>query len=340
VFTTASSPAVPAAFLAAMAQVRLGGEAAERALAAARLLAERLGVPAPAASIVPFVIGDEREALDAAAAAREAGFDVRAVRPPTVPPGTSRLRLACRADHTEAQLSRLAEVLRPFARTGIAATPRPTGARPLAVAGTGTGIGKTVVAALCTLAIARAGAEGASYWKPVQTGTDDDTAEVRRLVGQAVVQFAPPRWSLPLPASPHEAAAAAGVRIDADRIAADVAALPANAVCELAGGLLVPLDEVVTQLDVLARVRPRIVLAAGSGLGTLNHTLLSLEALRRRRLEPEALFVVGEPHPSNLETLKHLGGVLRVFEVPVFAPLDAGALARWLDQNDLSWLVR
>jgi malonyl-CoA O-methyltransferase len=91
---------------------------------------------------------------------------------------------------------------------------------------------------------------------------------------------------------------------------------------------------------VLARVRPRIVLAASSGLGTLNHTLLSLEALRRRRLEPEALFVVGEPHPSNLETLKHLGGVLRVFEVPVFAPLDAGALARWLDQNDLSWLVR
>lgn len=338
VFTTAASPAVPAAFLAAVRQVRAHGGGGERALAAAQRLAHALGAPAPAAAIVPFVLGDERAALAAAAAAQAAGCDVRAVRPPTVPAGSSRLRLVCRAAHTDAEIDALAAVLRPF-RRAVPAVPvtRPPGA-PWVIAGTDTNVGKTVVAALCTRALAQRVGD-AGYWKPVQTGRDDDTATVRRLTGGEAIVFRAPRWSLPLPASPHEAARAAAVTIDPHALAVDVAACAAHTIVELAGGLLVPLDDRTTQLDLLARARPRLVLVARSGLGTLNHTLLSLEALRRRRLEPTALFLVGEPHPSNRATLQALGGVARVYEVPPFAELTPRALDAWLHEHDLSWLV-
>jgi dethiobiotin synthetase len=86
-------------------------------------------------------------------------------------------------------------------------------------------------------------------------------------------------------------------------------------------------------------VRPRLVLVARSGLGTLNHTLLSLEALRRRRLEPEALFLVGSPHASNRATLAAMSGVARLYGVPMFAELSTAALGAWLDGNDLGWLA-
>ncbi len=345
VFTTACSPAVPAAFLAGVAAVRADGAPAERALAAARRLAAALGLPAPAAAIVPVVLGETERALAAAAAATEAGFDVRAVRPPTVPAGTARLRLTCHAERTDADVDRLASALRPFlvdvagSRPLVPATPRP-GERPWVVAGTDTNVGKTVVSALCVLGLANAGhgARAASYWKPVQTGSDDDTTTVQRLVGGARVQFERPLWSLPLPASPHEAAAAAGVRIDAAAVSAGIRERAASTVVELAGGLLVPLHGAVTQIDVLAEVRARLVLVARSGLGTLNHTLLSLEALRRRRLEPAALFLVGPPHASNLATLRELSGVRHVHAVPPFEPLEHAALAGWLAANPLPWL--
>jgi 8-amino-7-oxononanoate synthase/dethiobiotin synthase len=349
VFTTAASPAVPAAFLTAVRHVQREGAAGERALAAARRLAAALGERAPAAAIVPFVLGPERAALAAAAAAQAAGFDVRAVRPPTVPEGSSRLRLVCRASHGDAQLDRLADVLRVRGASGggevgsarapaIGRRAPASHSRAVVVAGTDTGIGKTVVAALCTLALRRQ-RSAAGYWKPVQTGHDDDTATVRRLVGDADVTFAPPAWSLPLPASPHEAARAAGVGIDPGRLADAFAQLAPDTIVELAGGLLVPLDDRTTQLDLLARVRPRLVLVARSGLGTLNHTLLSLEALRRRRLEPEALFLVGAQHASNRSTLAAMGGVTRIYEVPTFAALTPAALGAWLLHNDLSWLA-
>ena len=110
---------------------------------------------------------------------------------------------------------------------------------------------------------------------------------------------------------------------------------------ELAGGLLVPYlagPRPYTQADWLERARAPLVLVARSGLGTLNHTLLSLEALRRRGLEPRALFLVGEPHPSNREALLELGAPAWMLEVPPFAPLLPAALDRWLDAHPLEEL--
>jgi dethiobiotin synthetase len=101
-------------------------------------------------------------------------------------------------------------------------------------------------------------------------------------------------------------------------------------VVELAGGLLVPYRDGYQQLDWLASLRGRIelLLVARSGLGTLNHTQLSLEALRRRGLEPRCLLLMGEPHPRNLAYLRRTAGLARLHSLPPLAPLEAAALAR------------
>jgi dethiobiotin synthetase len=108
---------------------------------------------------------------------------------------------------------------------------------------------------------------------------------------------------------------------------------------ELAGGLYVPLVGAVTNLDWIAGLRPRVILVARTGLGTLNHTLLSLEALRSRRLKIDALFLVGEAHPDNERTLRELGGVALVYHLPRLEPLSADSLDAWLEENDLTALL-
>jgi dethiobiotin synthase len=209
------------------------------------------------------------------------------------------------------------------------------------VAGTDTGVGKTVVSALLLRAARRT--SRAAYWKPVQTGSDSDTATVGRLADALPHELLRPAYELALPASPHEAATSAGAALEPQRIAGAFDGLrrlldDTALVVELAGGLLVPYRLGYTQLDWLAREAAPLVLVARSGLGTLNHTLLSLESLRARHLEPRALFVVGEPHPSNRETLRAMGGVASLFEVPLFEPLDTSALDAWLSTHDLEHL--
>src|SRR5262249_20380964 len=127
-------------------------------------------------------------------------------------------------------------------------------AEVIVVAGTDTDIGKTVVSAALLAAARDLHGERARYWKPVQTGDVSDTQEVLRLAGAAAQAAIDPVHTLPLPASPHEAAAAAGTRIDVAAIRTRLAQLRAQGgvlILELAGGLLVPYDDHTTQLDFL-----------------------------------------------------------------------------------------
>ena len=163
---------------------------------------------------------------------------------------------------------------------------------------------------------------------------------VRALSAGTAAEFAEPVYELPLPASPHEAAADAGVRVEPERVRERLHELrgapePRRLLIELAGGLLVPYDDRALQIDLLAAERLETVLVARSGLGTLNHTLLSIEAMEARHLRPRALFLVGEPHPSNRATLAGRTG-LDVFELPPLEPLDGAALDGWLERHDLS----
>jgi dethiobiotin synthase len=209
--------------------------------------------------------------------------------------------------------------------------------------GTDTDVGKTVISTVLSLFGARRGP--VRYWKPVQTGTDLDTVTVSSLVHHENFESGEPCYEFPLPASPHAAAADVGKSIHVPTL--DQALRrertqnpEAPLIIELAGGLLVPYTSEVTQIDWLAAHRLPLVLVARSGLGTLNHTMLSLEALHSRGLHPEVLFLVGKPHPSNRATLEQMSGIRTIYELPRFDELDKAALDGWLDENDLRPLFR
>lgn len=329
-FTTAIAPAVAGALSAGIQAARGAEEARVHSLALARNLADSLGLPPPAAAIVPVLVGENGLAISASASLAEEGFEVRAVRPPTVPPGTARLRVVTHAFNTEEELGRLEASLRSLGLPRSAQSVPEGRGRTLVVVGTDTGIGKTVVSA----ALLRASADSGPtrYWKPVQTGGDDDTAVVHELSGGAPCET--PGFRFPLPASPHEAAAHAGGAVDVDELDAHLNELwsrEGTSVIELAGGLHVPLTDDFLQADWLARHRPEVVLVARSGLGTLNHTQLTVEALASRGIRPRVLVLVGDPHPSNRQTLERRTG-LRIYELPMLDPLDPTTLAAWIDQ--------
>ncbi len=358
VFTTAPPPSVAAALEAAIRILRAEPERAAHAHANAARLRERLhagGLETRGESpIVPVVLGDAVRAMRVAAAVREAGFDVRAVRPPTVPEGTSRLRLVCHAAHAAAQVDALAAAVIAAARadpeaagTGAAASRSRFAARTLVIAGTDTDVGKTVVSALLVRAL-RAAGRPVGYFKPVQCGPDDDTATVRELSGLEAAQSPRPAYALTKPASVDQAAAADGVEVTVAGVLKKIeekTSQPlkrgnaATWLIELAGGLRVPFNAREDQSDLLRGLAAPIVLVARSGLGTLNHTLLTLEALESRRLRVVALFLVGPPHPENARTLAARYPDLPLFELPQFRAVDPAALDLWLAVNDLSALL-
>lgn len=361
IFTTAPPPATAAALRCAVELARAEAMDATRAHvgALALRLAKELRratpmqrvVALPAGAIVPFPVGEAAAATALGGALAAAGFAVGAVRPPTVPEGGARLRFVVHAANCAAEIDAAAAALHDRARAHLAAH---QGARPAAttlatpwfVVGTDTGIGKTVASALLLRAARTLGP--AAYWKPVQTGDESDTAAVAALAAAAPHELLAPLHHFPRPASPHEAAAAAGAAIEPAALQAALTTAReqrrgARLIVELAGGLLVPYragGQPYLQADWLARAKPRIVLVAKSGLGTLNHTLLTLEALRARSLEPAVLLLVGEPHPENAATLRELGSVATQLELPRFEPLSGAALESWLAHHPLAEALR
>ncbi|HEV7399208.1 MAG TPA: dethiobiotin synthase [Solirubrobacterales bacterium] len=205
------------------------------------------------------------------------------------------------------------------------------------VTGTGTEVGKTVVAAVIARGLAAEGRKVAVF-KPALTGLDEpgepDHALLRRASGsaQSDEEIAPYRYGPP--ASPHLAAARAGEEIDPARLlsAARTAATAADAlVCEGVGGLLVPLSRDYLVRDLAAALALPLVIAAAPGLGTINHTLLTLEAARAAGLTVKAVVLTPWPEKpdeierSNREAIGALGSV-RVTTLP---PLDLSAPERW-----------
>lgn len=187
----------------------------------------------------------------------------------------------------------------------------------LFVTGTDTGIGKTVVsAALCS-------GLGAGYWKPVQAGTEPETDRelVTRLTQLSAGHFYDERWRLKEPMSPHAAAEMEGVEIKLEEFALPAYGQP-HLIVEGAGGLLVPLNRRETILDLILLLRLPVLLVARSGLGTLNHTLLSIERLRRSEIPLWGVVLNGPKHPSNEDAIRHFGRVERLFSFPHLEQLD------------------
>jgi dethiobiotin synthetase len=191
----------------------------------------------------------------------------------------------------------------------------------IVVTGTDTHIGKTVFAAGLTRLL------DGFYWKPIQAGLSGETdAEVvRRLSGLSADRILPEIWRLRTPASPHLAAERDGVTIDSKALLLPSVARPL--IIEGAGGLLVPITRHELLIDVLTQWKAPVVLCARTALGTLNHTLLSLEALQRRGIPVIGVALIGEAHPDNERTLGEMGGVPILGRLARLHPLTSQTLA-------------
>lgn len=192
--------------------------------------------------------------------------------------------------------------------------------RTIIITGTDTGIGKTVFAA------ALAGALGAHYWKPVQAGLDDgsDSERVARLAAIAPDRVLPEAYRLTTPCSPHRAAEIDGVAIDPARLA--IPRVEGPLVIEGAGGVLVPISHEETYADQFARWQCPVVLVARTALGTINHSLLSIEALRARGIELLGMAFVGGANEDSEATICQMGKARRLGRLPHLAPLTPETL--------------
>ncbi|MDQ3232457.1 MAG: adenosylmethionine--8-amino-7-oxononanoate transaminase, partial [Pseudobdellovibrionaceae bacterium] len=198
----------------------------------------------------------------------------------------------------------------------------------LFVTGTGTDVGKTIISAALLVGAQRR-EQRLQYWKPVQTGGDDvDRKQVQNLCPDLTV-YEGRVWSYPLPASPDQAAVAAGMSAPSVVELRDALRSDAPVLIEGAGGLLVPLNEYnETWRDFAAQADLPILLVASSGLGTLNHTLLSLEALDHAGIHVVAVVINGPIHEANLQSLRRMRPDQRFFAFP-WQDLESPSTTWW-----------
>ncbi|WP_072395028.1 dethiobiotin synthase [Hyphomicrobium sp. CS1GBMeth3] len=191
----------------------------------------------------------------------------------------------------------------------------------IVVTGTDTDVGKTVFAA------ALADALGATYWKPIQSGLEDggDSARVRELSGLPPDRIHPEAYRLKLPASPHRAAEAEGREISLAQLA--LPDIDGPLVIEGAGGLMVPVNRQTLMIDVFSAWRLPVVLVARTSLGTINHSLLSIEALNGRNIPILGIAFVGDEVPDSERTIVDMGNARRLGRLPRIAPLTRDNLA-------------
>lgn len=175
------------------------------------------------------------------------------------------------------------------------------------VTGTDTNIGKTFVSAILAHAL------GYSYWKPVQTGDETDRQWLEKHAGLPSERLHPETYHLKAPLSPHAAAELEGMHIDLDRFHLPV---KERLVVEGAGGVLVPLNSRELVIDLIKKLRLPVIVVARSGLGTLNHTLLTIEKLRSYDIPILGVILNGMKNPKNAETIELFG------KVPVLAQFE------------------
>ena len=194
------------------------------------------------------------------------------------------------------------------------------------VTGTDTDVGKTVFAA------ALANAFGAHYWKPVQSGLDGggDSSAVTAL-GVPAHRVLPEAYRLTTACSPHRSAEIDGIQIDPDRLS--LPQVPGPLIVEGAGGALVPITRDLLYADLFARWGRPVVIVARTGLGTINHSLLTIEALRARAVPILGVAFNGEHNEDSEATIAAMGKVKRLGRLPPLAHLEPGTLRAVFLQN-------
>jgi len=201
------------------------------------------------------------------------------------------------------------------------------------ITGIGTDVGKTVVAAIVTEALE------ADYFKPVQAGDLDnsDTMKVERLISNKTSTFHPNSYALQTPMSPHAAAEIDGVQIDTHAI--EIPETDNHLVIEGAGGILVPLNDTETILDIID-VRYKVIVVSRHYLGSINHTLMTIQLLKDRGFDIHLIFN-GDEHPTTEAIIKKMGDVPVIGRIDEEAKMDKAVIKKYADQlkNKLSQII-
>lgn len=189
------------------------------------------------------------------------------------------------------------------------------------VTGIGTDIGKTVVSAVLVEAI------GADYWKPVQCGLPRDTEIVSRLVENSGCKFHPETFLLDEPSSPHQAASNQGISIQLSDIS-----LPKtknDLVIEGAGGIMVPLNEQEFMLDVIMKFSDSVLLVANLYLGSINHTLLSLDILLKHHIRIKGIVFNGPSNPHSESVILSYSGSQCLLHLEPVNVIESKNIKKW-----------
>lgn len=188
--------------------------------------------------------------------------------------------------------------------------------KPLFVTGIDTGIGKTIVSAILVEKLQ------ADYWKPVQSGDleQSDTMTVRSLVSNRVSRFHQEAFRLSQPHSPHKSAALDGITIRLDDFQPPATTRPL--IIEGAGGLLVPLNRQDLMVDLIAHLGAEVVVVSKNYLGSINHTLLTLNILKTRNLTVHGIVFNGKANPDSEEIILNFSGARCLGKIPELPSID------------------
>ena len=170
------------------------------------------------------------------------------------------------------------------------------------ISGIGTDVGKTVVSAILCEALK------ADYWKPIQSGglEHSDGNEVRRLISNPITKFHPEVYLLPEPLSPHAAAERAGIEIDTSRFT--LPPVQNTLIIEGAGGLLVPITRQFLVADLILQLKVPVVLVSRHYLGSINHTLMSIEILKHRKIPIAGIVFNGDQNQATEQVIEEQSG--------------------------------
>lgn len=188
--------------------------------------------------------------------------------------------------------------------------------KPLFITGIGTGIGKTIVSAILVEKL------GADYWKPIQAGDLDnsDTIKAKQLVSNPNSVFHPESYRLSQPYSPHKAAALDEITIHQSKII-----LPQTnrqLIIEGAGGLMVPLNDNFLMIDLIRQLQAEVILISENYLGSINHTLLSIEVLKRRNIPIRGIIFNGEPNASTEDYILGYTQITLLGKIGMLKPIN------------------
>ena len=192
--------------------------------------------------------------------------------------------------------------------------------KPLFITGIGTDVGKTLVSAILVEKFKY------DYWKPIQSGDLDnsDTVKVKRLVSNKKSAFHPEAYRLTQPFSPHKSADLDGIEIDFDNI--NLPETDNQLLIEGAGGLMAPLNQRYFVIDLIEKLNAEAILVVKNYLGSINHTLLSLELLKYRKVPLKGIIFNGDSDPYSESLIINYSQATVLGRIPFVADMDKTAI--------------